>query len=497
MTDFSLPQRMGLNAFLIIFIKIFRTVFNASVIYFVIKAFDSGLCLSDGDVWIRIIGGFIAMIGVSLLLAAVAYFPKKFYVKDGYLIFMHGLLNRETTTIPLGRIHSLRTKQGIWYRIFEMKGIVFDTLASKGAEIELLLDESEWRHLLHLIDNGERPKIALETEPKLKVATHIRQFGNQYLLLDAICQNHLKGMAILGGFLAATFERMNEFMDNNAADTIIDCAMSFYDGWLMSPLRLLLIVVVIYAVVLLLWTGRLFLRYSNMSMRYDRKLLIFTYGLLSRSSCRFKFGKVCTIWVKRNFFEKKLGLCTLMLRQALNVTAQKEEDNLKLYGVDLSSFFLKWWLGEDYMTESDIISARSGRGAFVHSFLPDLLISLIAIVLLCYFNAYVWLILPIVYLLISVVKGICAMRRSRIVLRDSCLVVYNGSFAEIENYMKYGNIEVVRIRRTPFTALSHRVTLILSTPGSTFNVRSLSECEAMQIYDLLLLKTESLSKELI
>ena len=72
MTDFSLPQRMGLNAFLIIFIKIFRTVFNASVIYFVIKAFDSGLCLSDGDVWIRIIGGFIAMIGVSLLLAAGA-----------------------------------------------------------------------------------------------------------------------------------------------------------------------------------------------------------------------------------------------------------------------------------------------------------------------------------------------------------------------------------------------------------------------------------------
>lgn len=89
------------------------------------------------------------------------------------------------------------------------------------------------------------------------------------------------------------------------------------------------------------------------------------------------------------------------------------------------------------------------------------------------------------------------MRHSKITLKDSYIMVYGGRFAEIENYIKYHNIEVVKIRSTPFTRWFHRVTLSISTAGSNFSVRSLKIDEAKLIYELLLFKAESTTKKTI
>ena len=104
MTDFSVPQRMSPAAFFIIFIKMVKTLFGAVFVY---NLADLGINGRDALVTIAISIGIL--IGASLILAAMAYFPKKYYIKDRNLIFSHGVLSRETTTVPLDRIHSLRT----------------------------------------------------------------------------------------------------------------------------------------------------------------------------------------------------------------------------------------------------------------------------------------------------------------------------------------------------------------------------------------------------
>ncbi len=487
MIDFYEPQRMSLNAFFIIFVKILKSIFGLSVVYIFVKIFGSDIDFSESGTWVRIGYSVVAVILVALLLAGASYYPKKFYVKEGNLVFIHGLLSRESTTIPLDRIHSLRTRQGIWYRLFEMRGIVFDTLAAKGEEIELILDEKDWISLRNVIESEERNTKDLESETKLEV----KRFANKYLLSDALCQNHLKGMAILGGFLAVVFDGINNFTDN-AVETISCLANSFSEAPLLSPLGIVCFFSLVYVVILSLWIGKVFLRYSDMSLKYDKLFLSFSYGLLSRSSSRFAYGKVCTLWIKRNFLERKFGLCTLMLKQALNVSAQKDDDNLKLYGFDSSDFFLKWWLGDDYRENQEILCAKSGRGVFVHSISFDFFVSVVVAIILINCELYIWLIATVLYLAISVLKGIYAMRRSRIILKESYLVVFNGRFAEIENYVKYQNIESVRIRKTPFSRFSRRMTLIFSTAGTTFFVRSLLEEDASQIYNHLLLKTLNL-----
>lgn len=491
MTDFSIPQRMGAGAFLVMLAKNLRRVFTFFIILLMLDFFKSEAEPDSLFRWLVSLGGCAALV---LLLTCSDYFPTKFYVKDGNLIFRHGLIMRETSTIPLTRIHTLRTNRGLIYRLLGMRGVTFDTLATKSEDIELILSETDWRSLMDLIVQQESTNIKttteIETNPESDLkAQSVVSFNNDDLMLDALCQNHLKGATILLGFLAVVYDYVNDFIED-AAEKIADYATFYFENNSISPLAIVALLVVVYVIVLILWLGKVILQYYDMSVIIEKTLLTFKYGLISRSSCRFAFDKICTIWVKRNLLEKHFGLATVMLRQALYASANKEDDNLKLYGRDTSDSFLKWWLGDDYAASPVIITSKSGRGVLTHYILKGLAISSVAAAVLGYFQQYVWLIVPGLYFLLMLARGFGALCHSKITLKESYIIVEDGIFADVRNYLKYDNVEVVRISRTPLTRFFHRATISLSTSGTTFTVRSLKEEDARLIYEILLYKSE-------
>lgn len=434
-----------------------------------------------------------ACVALPLITAIILYFTRQYYVKDGNLVFLTGLFNREKTIVPLDRVHSLRTQKGLWYRLFDMRGIVFDTLASRKAEIELILDEFDWKRLLSVIEQEGEAENPTEQSPDPQPAppTITVHYPTKNLLLAALCQNHLKGMAVLGSFLAMIFGNLSDLPEETSS-TVFTYIVEYFEELFASPLMIVTYLVIIYILMLILWLGRVLLRYFYTTLKYDSKLLTFSYGLLNRASRRFFHNKICTIWIKRNFLEKKFGFCTLMLRQALNVSAQKEDDNMKLYGTDSSTFFLKWWLGDDYADSPEIMTAKSGKGV-LYRYVGIIAVLCIAIAIpIILLEEYIWLIVPGIILLYSIAKGFCKMRQSKIALKEDYLVIHDGAFAEMANYIKYSNVEVVRLRRSPFTRFSHRVALAISTSGTTFIVPSLPETQAIAIYEHLLKSATSL-----
>lgn len=259
------------------------------------------------------------------------------------------------------------------------------------------------------------------------------------------------------------------------------------EGFLSSIWLLAGAAVILYIVVLALWIGKIFMRYANMTLDCDRRLLTFNYGLVQRSSSRFAFDKVCSLWVKRNFLEKKWGLATIMLKQAFNATSLKDDDNFRMYGRDNSDFLLKWWLGDNYADDKVLIASASGRGVFWASFLFPLVLCIIAAVILYCTGEYGWLIVPAIFLIFFMLRAYMARRRSKIVLKESYIEIYGGYFAENISYVKYEDVEVVRKTRTPLARWSHRASIALATSGTGFNVRSLREKDVEKIYEMLLL----------
>lgn len=490
--DFSIPRRMSKSAFVIFFVKALRSYASLILILFTVRIFDSSDETSVMEYIIMLLSYLAGFIALSLITAFLGFYFKKYYVEDGNLIFIHGVIQHERTSIPLNKIQSLRTKSGLIYRMLDMKGISFDTLASRTEEIELILDDDDWDALLSRVETQENTQeevqetAATEQAATANTKTVKLEVSNLNLIKGALCQNHLKGMAVLFGVLATLYNQITSVNDK-AANYFIDYVETHADSSAFSVTAVLTVIVILYLVILILWMGKVFLQYFNMDIRMGEKQLFFESGLITRNSSRFSFDKVCTLYVKRNIIEDWLGCCTIMVRQALNATDEKKGADVKIYGSSYDGNFLSWWLGKDYTSSLTVISARSGYGLLGYTIRFDILISLAVAIVLCHYGQYIWLFAPIAYMLVSLAKGLLAVRRSHITLKEDYMEISNGKFAEIYNYVKYDNIEVVRMVSTPFTPYYHRVKLVISTNGTSFAIRSLKEQEAKEIYELLLL----------
>ena len=494
--DFSVPRRMSKSAFVVFF---FKELWSYSGVFLIMVYFD--LKDAAGSTFLELLRNFFLMLSGMLLvvglIAFLGYYFKTYYVSGGNLIFKHGVLRREITTLPLSKIHSMRTKRGFIYRLLDMTGVSFDTLASQSAEIELILDDDDWKALLRRVETQETETVAEPAQndvlpPIPSVVSTSMTYSNVNLLKGAFCQNHFKGMAILGGVVATLYGKVAA-IDEEVLGYAIDYVAEEIDhaAYISYSFTMIAVLVVgAYLMTMLLWMGKAFLDYFNTVLRMDDTRLFFEHGLITRRSAQFSFDKVCTIIVKQNFLEKWLNGRTIQLKQAFNISGEDEKDkeanNVKIYGVPSSANLLQWWLGKDYAASATLRVAHSGKGVFGYTVMWDIVAVAVAIIILVHFEQFIWLVIPVAYLLSSLVKGCLAVRKSRITLKNDYMEISNGKYANILNYIKYENVESVELVRSPFTPLFHRVKLRIYTNGSSYTVRSLKMDEAKEIYELLL-----------
>ena len=482
-SDFSVPRRMSGSALWVMIVKGLREYASIFVFLIVLKLIDTDdqhTFYDNMRILFLLCAGYLVL---AALTAFIGWYFKKYYIEGGKLIFIHGLFGKETTSIPLNKVQSMRTKQGFIYRVLELRGVLFDTLASKSAEIELILDDRDWKTLMERVEMQEAATDVVAAAGVEEQAVRLN-FSNYNLIKGAFCQNHLQGMAVLFAALSVVYNTVSS-IDYHTLEHIINYVDTYAETLSPQPSDYVAVALALYFFVMLLWIGKVFLRYANMQVQMARGYLTFESGLISRRSIRFLYDKVCTVYVKRNFLERRLHGSTVILRQAVNATDEKKGADIKVYGSDSADDFLDWWLGKGYGSSAEILTARSGYGLMWHVLRIDILLSLAAAAALACFDLYGWLLLPAAWLVISVAKGSMAVRRSRITLKEDYIEIHNGKFADIRNYVKYCNVEVVRLKANPFTPYTHRVSLTLSTNGTVFTLRSLKEQDARDICERL------------
>lgn len=492
MNDFSTPRRMSTAAYVIIWIQTFKQMMTVFAFLVAMMLIDSDKPFTTRLEMTGLFLGFIVIV-VSIL-AFLQYYFRKFHVENGKLIYSRGLISRNTTSIPLSRIHNLRTKSGIFYRMVDMRGVAFDTLASDKQEVELILDESEWQALLRQVRLGEDFSGATDTAvtPPPPFEQETLHVSNINIIKGALCQNHLKGFVILGTVAVYVFDKVSE-LNEDLYVQLVDYIDS-HAGYLSLTIgQILLVAVVIYMVVMLLWTGSIALRYYGMTIDIADNRLTFESGLFSRYTSRIARDKATVLTIKQNPLEKLANCQTIAIHQAKNVTDEKKRGNITIYGSDLGNRILDWWIGNEDENEnvlpftnrdpdkdSNQVTAHSGKGVFFRQFIPHLLIAVIAM-LVCIFAVDITMpaiILGSLYVVLMAVRAVMAWRYSSIELTDRYVLVNGGSIARIREYVKCRDIESLRIRRTPFTRFTGRVSLQIATNSGTINVYSLKFADA-------------------
>lgn len=499
MSDFSTPRRMSSAAFIVIWMQTFQQLITTFIVIIGMMLFDDDLVFSQ-----RLIMSVAFICGALALSAGVAflkYYFRKYHIEGDSLIYTHGLAFKNTTSVPLERIHNLRTKSGIFYRLVDMRGVSFDTLASEKQEVELILNESEWQALLRQVrigedfpDTGGLDAAVAPPPPFRQDKLHV---SNLNIIKGALCQNHLQGFAILGAIAAAVFNKVSE-IDEDATGRFIDYIDTHAGDVSLSVGQILLCAAVIYLLVMLLWTGRIALRYYGMTITIADNRLTFESGLFSRYTSRIARNKATVLSIKQNPLERLAQCETISIRQAENVTDEKKRGDITIYGSDLGSRILGWWTGDDTgselpfrdkdsVKESILMTARSGKGVFVRRFIPHLLIAVVALLVLMFAADIVIPAIAACSLYTGLMAGraVMAWRHSSIELTETYVLINRGNIARIREYVRYPDIESVRIRRTPFTRYTGRVSLQLATNSGATTVYSLTLADARTLRSYL------------
>lgn len=286
--DFSAPRRMSKSAFVIFLVNNLWLYAKYFLFIVILELFNSEKKLS----FIEAALDFLVVLAICLTLAAVIafinYYSKKYYVENGNLIFIHGLVRKEITSISLTKIHSLRTKQGLIYRLLDMKGVSFDTLASQSEEIEMILDNEDWEALLSRIETLDsqtqiQASEADKIEEKTDGYTTKLSVGNLNLIKGALCQNHLRGMVVFGSILVTLYDQIIS-VNENAVEYFYGYMATHADFLRLSLSSCITVAAILYIVTLLLYADipdkRDFCRTSE-------------FYHFKRGLCGNQFRKVC------------------------------------------------------------------------------------------------------------------------------------------------------------------------------------------------------------
>lgn len=490
MSDFTTPRRMGAAALLIMFLKNFRKIagaFFAMIIIIVFKEADTPFF----GIAARVAIGLGVLTGLSFLSALLSYYPLKFYVHDDKIIFIRNLFAKRTTSIPTANIHSLRTRRGLIYRLLGVRGIAFDTIATNVEEFELILSEEDWQSFMHDIRSSETLASTRHgsVPPSLPTADKVLKVSNYETIKGALCQNHLHGFAVLAAILIHVLDNINQ-IDDEASERAVDFVETNFETLVPTATTLLYLFAILYVFVVLLWVGKVLLKSGNMEITETRDRLVLKSGLVSRFTSRIARDKMTILTIKQNPLEKAFKCQTIRILQALNIVGMKDENKITIYGSQLGTKILDWWLETKGTASEDreaTATARSGFGVFYRRFVPHLVLALVIAGVMYHFDQTIFatIVCP-AYVVFAAVRAVMAWKHSSIELERQFVKVNSGNIAVVQSYIKYGSIETVAVRQTPMTRFTGRVRLSISTNAGSFKVYSLDEAEARAIRSAIL-----------
>ena len=249
--DFSEPRRMSGSAYWVLFAKGLREYASLFVILIVLKfidADDQHTFMEKMRVVSLLSAGYLAL---AALTAFISWYFKKYYIEGGKLIFIHGLLSKETTSIPLSKVDD-RDWKALMERVEVEEAVSGSSELSDSSELSVASGTSRF------------PEAAEE-----RTSGSSLSFSNSNLIKGAFCQNHLQGMAVLFAALAAVYNTVST-VDDHAVDHIIDYVDTHAGTLSLQPSGYVVVAVALYFFVMLLWIGKVFLRYANMEVRIAR-----------------------------------------------------------------------------------------------------------------------------------------------------------------------------------------------------------------------------------
>lgn len=274
---------------------------------------------------------FLGLIAFIIIVGLVAYFKYlnfTFFLdyENEEFIINEGIFNKSRTTVQLNKIQQVNINQSLIQRIIGVYSLDVDTAGStkKEGEIKAISHALALELKGRLLDNEKKKNnVVSENESNTKTVDESHPFieiSFLSLLKVGITSNYVKSLGLILAFFATMYENVNNLAQHSEFDR------TKFDHYIDKSLAIQSIVFVVFMLfcsILIINLFRVVIRYFNYKISRQRGSLLLSFGLINTQSTIIKPEKVQITTISRNYFQKKMNILELKIKQA--TSGEKEE----------------------------------------------------------------------------------------------------------------------------------------------------------------------------
>jgi putative membrane protein len=332
MSDFNQPQRQSVIGILVMFAdtvqKLGRAFWPILLVVFVKEK-----NLSWGYFALGILA-FIVLVGV---IAYLKYRNFTFYIDEDNdeFIVSEGVVNKTKTTIQLNKIQQVNIKQSLIQRLVGVYALDVDTAGSdkKEGNIKAISHDLALSLKAKLLENeGSAQSAAVQSltqETQVTQETPFLKINFISLIKVGITSNYVRSVGLILTFFFTIMDNLRnigheEVWENKSVQAFVSNNSVVYS--------ILLSILILVSVVFVINIARTLIKFFDYTITKQKGSLLLFHGLINTQSTILKPEKVQIVKVSQNYFQKKLDVLEIKIRQAISNGKEDRKSLIEIPG---------------------------------------------------------------------------------------------------------------------------------------------------------------------
>lgn len=403
-------------------------------------------------------------------------------------ILAHGVFNKKKVVLQLSKIQQVNINQSFIQKLVNVYAVELETAGSAKSEakinavskamaIQLRTRLSEVEHTL----SNSNAELQLSQKVAEGISSKIPFIKISFLSLIkiAITSDYFRSLGLLIAFVATVYSNAKDiWLKDEATGTEF---LNYVDSLDLSQ-SLLMIFGIIISIVFFINLVRTVVLYFDFKISRHGESLLLSYGLFNAKNTIIRPMKVQMVSLITNFFQEKMNLQRMLVRQASSDITKDEKATLQIPGCSTteSDAVLKLIFGT-LPQKGDMLKPNI-RKVFAS------VVQLVIIPLIIYFaiaigyhNLYDFLYLIPVYLLLVVVVIYFSFLNNRLFINEHFITKQSGVWDIETKYLQPFKIQAISTRQNWWHVKANIGHVILHTAGGDLSFK-FANFSTIQLY---------------
>ncbi len=285
--------------------------------------------------------GFVSIVLIVGIIAYLKYLNFTFYLdydKEEFVI-NEGIWNKTRTTIQLNKIQQVNINQTLLQRVIGVYSLEVDTAGSNSKEVGL-------RAISHQLALELKSKLLDNVKKNNSVENEINppdftsednhpfiQIGLLSLIKMGITSNYVKSFSLLLLFFFTILDYAQKIIGEEIWE---EENMNQYINTNLIIQSLCIVVLFLFGIVILINLTRIIIKFFDYKISKQKGSLLISYGLINTKSTIIKPEKVQITSVSQNYFQKKLNILHLKIKQAVQNDKEERHAAIEIPGCNFN-----------------------------------------------------------------------------------------------------------------------------------------------------------------